>query len=423
MRDYIAYEIQAQQQAIAELQEQEDAKRNAEQKRRKIIETSSPSAVYLFLKRDNGTEHVNTDAFRAEWHKWQKTFPKDSKVPANLYEDYLAPARIDLTTLPSYSFVFQFKFTLSQPYISKDEQDFYIIDNPVRKDKVFGFPYVASTSWKGSLRAALWKLEAKENHPHIIHLFGARKKPEDQQDLQAGCLYFFPTFFDKMGLEVINPQNRTTRAGENPIPIETVPPSAIGTFTLLYVPFDLVGKDDKTICKQVAEELQLLARGLEAMFRLYGFGAKTSSGFGLAQENIIGTLQLRMRENAIQETTKTAIAAAPPTLPAYLETPNRLKSEYLTEEGMFRERSEMELKNIKRSEMQKYDKAKKWWEREGKHYMEKSEQPTQVAKGMPSTPTTTPINWPKWEFSSFEQLSKSVEVAANKLMEMEGQQA
>src|SRR6266487_487681 len=84
------------------------------------------------------------------------------KALARFYEDVFRSPDIDLTLLPSYSFVFQFAFTLAQPYISRDEQDFYIIDNPVRKDKILKLPYVASTSWKGSLRSAFWRQEIRQ---------------------------------------------------------------------------------------------------------------------------------------------------------------------------------------------------------------------------------------------------------------------
>ena len=64
------------------------------------------------------------------------------------------------------------------------------------------------------------------------------------------------------------------------------------------MPFDLVGEDEKTICKQFAEELGLVAVGLQAMFRTYGFGAKTSSGFGLAREAIQGILSMRTKKTS-----------------------------------------------------------------------------------------------------------------------------
>ena len=55
--------------------------------------------------------------------------------------------------LPRWSFSLELRFRLVSPYLSKDDDAFYIIDNPVRKDKVFKVPLVSPSSWKGALRA------------------------------------------------------------------------------------------------------------------------------------------------------------------------------------------------------------------------------------------------------------------------------
>ena len=55
------------------------------------------------------------------------------------YDDYLEPLELnqtvpDLTIFPSGSWAINFNFNLQKPYISKDDTDFYIIDNPIRKE-------------------------------------------------------------------------------------------------------------------------------------------------------------------------------------------------------------------------------------------------------------------------------------------------
>jgi len=141
------------------------------------------------------------------------------------------------------------------------------------------------------------------NDESIYRLFGNEKGEEDQNKLHAGRLYFFPTFFRHQSLEIINPQNREKRSGRNPIPFESVPIAIIdksaptgltdeeknikfttGVFTLLYVPFDCIGQIEGETHRQVAEDLEHVAKGLQTMFRETGFGAKTRSGFGLAKE-------------------------------------------------------------------------------------------------------------------------------------------
>jgi len=242
----------------------------------------------------------------------------------------------DLATFPSGSFLIHFTFRLRKPYISKDDTEFYIIDNPVRKDKVFKVPYVASTSWKGALRAAMVQElveeskgmdseEFAEKRFQLALLFGDekgeggtkikdlaefldeaknkeaaknyRQKVKDYFEVKEdkslphhrGRLVFFPTFFKKIDLEVINPHDRKTGAGTLPIYIESVPENSEGNFTLLYVPFDRIGRGEedkakglKTLQDEMADDLKTVAEGVQAMFTKYGFGAKTSSGFGRA---------------------------------------------------------------------------------------------------------------------------------------------
>jgi CRISPR-associated protein Cmr2 len=252
--------------------------------------------------------------------------------PLGLFVDE-APS---LDALPQHSFLIHFAFRLRKPYLSKDDTEFYIIDNPVRKDKVFRLSYVAPTGWKGALRAAMVRQlveekdklsdeEFAEKRFRLTILFGDEKgeegmritglaefldqvkgdeaaksyrqkvknyfEVEDDKPLphHSGRLVFFPTFFTQISLEVINPHDRGTGAGRQPIYIESVPKDAEGRFTLLYVPFDRVGHEEadpvrgiRLLQDEVAFDLTIVAEGVRAMFTEYGFGAKTSSGFGVA---------------------------------------------------------------------------------------------------------------------------------------------
>ena len=172
------------------------------------------------------------------------------------------------------------KFVLHKPYLSKDDRDFYLLDNSVRKEWVFQVPYVAPSQWKGALRAAMrrlrgcpsWQQEAEDEQ--MIRLFGNIKGEENR--FSTGWLHFYPTYFDRIGLEVINPHPRDTGAGKQPIYFECVPPGTEGTFMLLYVPLEEVDE------AKAKEDFRAVAQGLKAMFTKYGFGAKTSSGFGRA---------------------------------------------------------------------------------------------------------------------------------------------
>ncbi len=195
----------------------------------------------------------------------------------------LLPGLPDLRPLPAYSFALHFTFTLRTSYISKDDVGLHILDNPVRKDRVFGLPTVGPTAWKGSLRAAIRQANGwDDEHPELLRLFGAIRQDTEGQ---AGCLYFYPTFFTRLGLEVINPHDRRSNAGQQPIYFECVPANAQGDFTLLYVPDGEIGRD------QALADLKLVAEGVRDLFTVYGFGAKTSSGYGLAQETFVADAQ------------------------------------------------------------------------------------------------------------------------------------
>ena len=104
-------------------------------------------------------------------------------------------------------------------------------------------------------------------------------------------------------------------------------------------------------------------------------------------------------------------AAPPPaaesSLPKYLQAPGKLKDEYLNPDGTFRERSQAELAKMTKAQKQEYDKAKKWWEREGKVL---ASQPPAEAEPKPAeAPAPT---WLKREFDSFDKLCEIAESLA-----------
>lgn len=201
---------------------------------------------------------------------------------ATLWQHVALP-RPDLDLLPVGSWAIQFRFRLRTPYLSRDEELFHVIDNPVRAESLWGLPFVAPTSWKGLLREAVRTGgDVPDHHSDVQRLFGNPRAAE--KDFVQGRLRFFPTFFDKKGLEIINPHDRERRVGRNPILIECVPAGAEGTFTLLYIPFGAPGAEPgiATCC----EDLCMIAAAIRTLFVETGFSAKTSSGYGLAEERL-----------------------------------------------------------------------------------------------------------------------------------------
>ncbi|WP_063727524.1 RAMP superfamily CRISPR-associated protein [Kosmotoga sp. DU53] len=235
---------------------------------------------YMYLKNLN----PNTPCLEElkNEHKKNRNYSKNRSLINSLCFSYDTKC---LNLMPLYSFIIEFEFSLVKPYISKDDENFTIIENSIRREKVLGCPYIPGSTWKGCFRSALWQEGKKENDEQINRMFGNERQEKKQDKFRQGRLHFFPTFFSKSSFEVINPHDRKTRAGTKPIFIECIPAGEKGKFSLLYVPFDLIGKEQDEMKKQMLEDLRLIIEGLEAMFTKYGFGAKTSSGYGIAKIN------------------------------------------------------------------------------------------------------------------------------------------
>ena len=204
-----------------------------------------------------------------------------------------------MTRLPLGSFALQFTFVLEKPWFSKDDAAFYPLDNPVRKEKLFKVPVMSSASWKGLLRWAVRmekgllsylekdpNLEEWEDDAQTLRLFGTQKGESDPTRFRAGRVVIYPTFFNRIDLEVINPHSRETRAGKKPILFEVVPVGANGTFSLLYVPFDRIGQHVGGTRREMAGDLHLVGRALFSLMCLYGFSAKRTAGWGVAADQL-----------------------------------------------------------------------------------------------------------------------------------------
>jgi CRISPR-associated protein Cmr2 len=255
------------------------------------------------------------------------------------YQTYINPLCLystlpNISTFPSGSWAISFNFKLHKPYISQDDTNLYIIDNPVKKEWVFKLPYIAPSQWKGALRSAMVREliekadslsddEFAARRFHLTLLFGD-EKGEEQSSItglveylnkvrpdavnpyeqkvrlyfstnseetlphHVGRIHFYPTYFTQIGLELINPHDRKTGSGIQPIYFETVPYGAEATFTLLYVALDRIGEKIDETKKQSAYDMYLIAEGILTMMIHYGFGAKTSSGFGMVETDLDG---------------------------------------------------------------------------------------------------------------------------------------
>jgi CRISPR-associated protein Cmr2 len=209
------------------------------------------------------------------------------EFPPNIQSFFSKP---DFNNFPSHWVSLEIPFTLQTPWYSKDDKPFHVLDNPLHKDKVFGVPFMPASVWKGLLRWACrmqaglfgnidnWKDEKDdEKTGWIFHLFGNDKKEEDIFQHRRGALVFYPTWFSKIGFEVINPHSRKTRAGTVPIFYEVVPAGTKGTLYLLYAPMNI--EESKKYRK---EALKCLVTATEQLLTVYGFSAKRTAGWGIA---------------------------------------------------------------------------------------------------------------------------------------------
>ena len=254
-----------------------------------LVENLNRSAV----TNKTAAQNMLTDLFEGRGKKSAKAYLEERE---GLMETLgLRPELPDFSILPCGSWGFSFTFKLKKPYISRDDIDFYIIDNPVKKEWVFKLPYVAPSQWKGSLRHAAWDLGwDNEKDEQIIRIFGAPKEDGEDTAGSRGRLQCYPTFFPDIGMEIINRHDRQSGAGDKPVRIECVPENTEGRLVMLYVPFDSIGKPEKDVKKDAAADLELVARCTCAMLTQIGIGAKTSSGFGTALKEVkFGVLKFR----------------------------------------------------------------------------------------------------------------------------------
>ncbi|TFE67819.1 RAMP superfamily CRISPR-associated protein [Methylacidiphilum caldifontis] len=196
-------------------------------------------------------------------------------------------------------FALEIVFELLTSWYSKDDRIFHVLDNPLRKDRVFGIPFMSAASWKGLLRWACCmqnKLYEQDKNfkEWIKHLFGNEKEKENffgkDKKKEEGALLFYPTWFNKIGFEVINPHNRSTNAGTMPIFYEVVPGrrpnsnkqikyenGAYGTLCLLYAPYPGLKAPNPQ------NWIDKFFKAIEELLTRYGISAKRTVGWGTTE--------------------------------------------------------------------------------------------------------------------------------------------
>ena len=360
-------------------------------------EELKPYAKVWFLTSTLHTQYkeLSRSYYRDIIDKTKGEYKSDEIIPQSTLHNSIMPEKAPselLRHLPFGSWLLRFTFQLKKPYISQDDAPFYIIDNPVRKDKVYKIPMVSSAQWKGTLQSVMARgilssknqAEFMERRLMLIRLFGNDKdtvadffedQREDQRDVwekefrkqlnkfygvkkitdlhRRGRLRFFPSFFDDIGLEIINPHDREKKTGINPIYFECVPGGGVAQFKFLYAPLDIMAKPRTEIIKEVVADWKLLKEGIKDVFTLYGFGGKISSGFGVAVDSFVGQAELCCKGMAINMTNETQQLPKEPVLPEVVQS---FYEKYPDEDRSFSKKAKEWSKNKKKRP--EYTKAK-----------------------------------------------------------------
>lgn len=192
-----------------------------------------------------------------------------------------------LPTLPLYSWYISLPVRLAKPFASKDDSEMHVLENPISREWVFGVPMVRPSTWKGNMR---WTaVMAGLDQEVCERLFG--NETNEEEELQAGRIFFFPTFFDRIDFEVITSLDRERRFPKTgPILMECVrhrpdDGTRAGEFGLLYLAPTSAWQGLAETARQVAADLKHTTAILTDMLLSYGFSAKKTSGFGVIEEN------------------------------------------------------------------------------------------------------------------------------------------
>ena len=113
----------------------------------------------------------------------------------------------------------------------------------------------------------------------VINFHDSSKDLPSYLTIHKGRVIFYPTYFNKLSFEIINPHSRKTRAGTNPIHYEVVPKGETGILQIVNIPFDGILMTDVDLKKQVSEDLKFLIQAIEKTAE-NGIGAKTKLGWG-----------------------------------------------------------------------------------------------------------------------------------------------
>ncbi len=240
------------------------------------------ASLHLTTKRNRDWAKEN------KYKPWIREYLRKIRAENNTFKTLIENDLRSLRDLEIPHLFIKIVFNLRKPYLSRDDEDFYIMDNPIVKDKVFKVPCIRSTTWKGALRRVTRDIAPQEI---VERLFGNEKESEESRQ---GRLFFYSTSLNGISLDVITPLDRIKKAPvRGPILFEVAPEGSEGEFKLLYLPFDLAEKllsekeDRQKALDEIKKDLEVLKEAVPKMMLEYGFSAKKTSGYGVVEEKLI----------------------------------------------------------------------------------------------------------------------------------------
>jgi hypothetical protein len=236
--------------------------------------------------------------------------PKRARGPAKslpcrikeLADAGLMGQETDLSCFPAGSAAVTLRFRLLTPLLTRDDDPFYLFDNPVRKDHTFGVPLLAAASVKGLAADAFQRgfpseapwvslgkddqartLRYRADQPRAARLFGIASD-DNQNDSHAGRVNFQPVWFSHVQYLVMNPTKTDgTGIGTQPIQFEAVAPMdekgkpVDAEIRFAYFNPAGAGESDEAVARG---DLACLVATLDAWWPALGLGAKRLAGYG-----------------------------------------------------------------------------------------------------------------------------------------------
>lgn len=234
-------------------------------------------------------------------HKDETRSPQGSAKPLPcLRPSWMLESNVNLSIFPRYSARLLLTFRLLTPLLTKDDDPFYLFDNPVRKDHILGLPYLSAAAIKGLAADAYqrafpgdvnWREAGQQAGVHqfrhddhnqndlpqsALRLFGIA---DDGMKIESekGRLHFAPAWFNSLQLLVMNPGDPANAIGTLPIQFEAVASDQTGVLEVVYFnPYGVKDSDEATVRADLARWLGAVA----TWWPVLGLGAKRLAGYG-----------------------------------------------------------------------------------------------------------------------------------------------